>query len=323
MRRSRWRSYTIAAAAFPDPARAAALLEQATKHGNPKADYHFALHLLEGSGIAENRVTAETHLRKAALAGYRSAMVALARLHAGGFEAAQWWRAAANAGDPEAQFAVGLTYARGDGGPKRLDIAAGWFEKAAEQGYAAAQFNVGIFHLSGSGVERDPALAADWFRRAAEQGMVPAQIRLARLHFTGEGVPQDYCKAAEWLTRAATTGRQRGRNTARRSPYERQRHRTRSERSGTAAPFRIRLRLRPCLVAARPYLRRRSRGAGQAQEAIRCYRLAAEQGVLAAQLIVRETCSPVAGASATLWRHPCGSAGRRRRDMPGRNSSLA
>ena len=35
-----------------DPARAAALLEQAAERGHPRAHYHFALHLLDGKGIA-------------------------------------------------------------------------------------------------------------------------------------------------------------------------------------------------------------------------------------------------------------------------------
>ena len=265
-RRSRWRCCATAAAALPsDPARAAALLEQATERGNPRAHYHFALHLLDGKGIAENRVMAETHLRKAALAGYRPAMVALARLHGDGFEAAQWWRAAANAGDPEAQFAVGVMYARGEAGSGTARHRRRWFEKAAEQGHAAAQFNIGICPSerlrdrarsgacgrlvcprrgAGNGAGADPPRASVFYRRGGAAGL-----------WQGGGM-------------AAAGGgnrRQRGRNAACRSLPERQRRRARSGGSGTAAALRRRPRLRPGLAAAWPSLRRRSRLAGEAR----------------------------------------------------------
>jgi TPR repeat protein len=75
-------------------------------------------------------------------------------------EAATWYRAAAEAGHAEAQFALGRLYARGEGLPQQLEEAARWFEKAAEQGVAEAQVNIAAFHLQGTGAERDPAKAA-------------------------------------------------------------------------------------------------------------------------------------------------------------------
>ena len=208
---------------------------------------------------------AETHLRQAALAGYKPAIVALARLYGDGFEAAQWWRAAANAGDPEAQFAVAVRYARGEGVPQRLDAAARWFEKAAEQGHAAAQFNIGICRLTGSGVERDPALAAALVcpRRGAANGAGGDPPRAAAFYRRGGAAGPSQGRG---MVAAPGGGRrQRGRNIACRSLPERQRGRARSRRSGTAASLRFRPRLRPGLVAARPSLRRRSSLAGEAR----------------------------------------------------------
>ena len=141
--------------------------------------------------MPENRVMAETHLRQAALTGYAPAMLRLARLHGDGFEAALWYRAAADIGDAEAQFAIGALHARGEGVPQRLDIAAAGSSGRPSRDTRAAQFNLGIFRLNGTGVERDPAQAADWLARAAEQGMARAQTRLAQLYFTGEGIAQD------------------------------------------------------------------------------------------------------------------------------------
>ena len=48
--------------------------------------------------------------------------------------------------------------------------AAKWYRKAAEQGDADAQFLLGVMYHEGHGVERSDAEAAKWWRRAAEQG---------------------------------------------------------------------------------------------------------------------------------------------------------
>ena len=89
-----------------DPARAAALLEQAAERGHPRAHYHFALHLLDGTASPKTASWRKRICARPRSPATRPAMVVLARLHGDGFEAAQWWRAAANAGDPEAQFTV-------------------------------------------------------------------------------------------------------------------------------------------------------------------------------------------------------------------------
>ena len=49
------------------------------------------------------------------------------------------------------------------------------FRKAAEDGNADAQFNLGVMYSKGRGVEQDYARAAHWYRKAAEQDDVPAQ----------------------------------------------------------------------------------------------------------------------------------------------------
>ena len=53
-----------------------------------------------------------------------------------------WYRAAAELGDAEAQFVLAQLCARGDGVPQHLGEAAKWFERAAEQGHAAAQVSI-------------------------------------------------------------------------------------------------------------------------------------------------------------------------------------
>ena len=64
------------------------------------------------------------------------------------------------------------------------------FRQAAEQGDAEAQFLLGLAHTGGEGVPEDDAEAVRWFLMAAEQGHAGAQYRLGLAYGTGEGVTQ-------------------------------------------------------------------------------------------------------------------------------------
>jgi TPR repeat protein len=103
----------------------------------------------------------------------------------------QLLRPLADAGDPEAQFALGLLFFEGRGVSQDAETAAEWFRRAAEQGKADAQANLGILYNVGRGVPQDVNEAAVWLRRAAEQGHAGAQSYLADLYHEGRGVVQD------------------------------------------------------------------------------------------------------------------------------------
>ena len=61
-------------------------------------------------------------------------------------------------------------YSNGEG-VKQDDVeAVKWYLKAAEQGNANAQFNLGISYYKGEGVKRNPSKAKEWFRKACENG---------------------------------------------------------------------------------------------------------------------------------------------------------
>ena len=59
---------------------------------------------------------------------------------------------------------------------------------AAEQGDADAQYNLGVAYDNGEGVPQDHAEAARWYRLAAEQGNASAQFNLGVAYENGEGV---------------------------------------------------------------------------------------------------------------------------------------
>jgi TPR repeat protein len=84
--------------------------------------------------------------------------------------AAKEWRPLAEAGDPIAQFNLGLLYLDGHGVPQSSMEAANWFRRAAEQDYVQAQHNLGAMYGSGQGVKRDLVQAYKWLNICAAKG---------------------------------------------------------------------------------------------------------------------------------------------------------
>ena len=112
----------------------------------------------------------------------------------------------AQAGDSNAQTALGVLYDDGHGVAKDQHIAVMWYQKAAEKGNPQAQLNLGIHYEQGQGIEQDNALALGWYRKAAEQGYAPAQVALGSMYYRGRGVPQDKKEANAWFKKAADQG---------------------------------------------------------------------------------------------------------------------
>jgi hypothetical protein len=77
---------------------------------------------------------------------------------------------------------------------------------AAEQGDANAQYYLGIMYDDGEGVLEDDKEAAKWYRLAAEQGHANAQSNLAFRYANGEGVLEDAIAAYAWLNIAGANG---------------------------------------------------------------------------------------------------------------------
>ena len=76
----------------------------------------------------------------------------------------------------------------------------------AEAGNINAQNALGLRYSNGDGVLQDYVEAAKWFRRAAEAGFAIAQCNLGWAYFEGIGVPQDIRFAYMWLNLSAAQG---------------------------------------------------------------------------------------------------------------------
>ena len=117
-------------------------------------------------------------------------------------------RKAAERGDSEAQYRLGLCYFVGKDWVRKWDAKEGmrWLGKAAGQDHAGAQYLLGLCYSCGWGVVEDMAEAAKWYYKAAGHGDVAAQCALGDCYYKGEGVAKDKLKAAEWYHKAAEHG---------------------------------------------------------------------------------------------------------------------
>jgi hypothetical protein len=91
----------------------------------------------------------------------------------------KWYRKAVEQNYAEAQYMLGVCYAKGEGVTKDQVEAVKWYRKAAEQNYAAAEYWLGVCYANGFGVAKDQVEAVKWYRKAAEQNYAEAQYNLA------------------------------------------------------------------------------------------------------------------------------------------------
>lgn len=106
-------------------------------------------------------------------------------------------------GNTDAQYNLGLIYARGLGVPRDLETALTWYRRAADLGHAGAQFSIGAMYVTGLGVPQDYAQAIAWYTKAATLGDPGAQTNLALMYDRGRGVAQNIVTAADWYRKAA------------------------------------------------------------------------------------------------------------------------
>ena len=112
----------------------------------------------------------------------------------------------ANAGDVQAQLALGAFYATGRGVQQDDKAAFDWILKAALAGSRDAQALVGNMYAAGRGVAVNFEEARRWYEIAAKRGDSDSQRMLGILYGRGEGAPLNYRAAYFWLALAAKGG---------------------------------------------------------------------------------------------------------------------
>jgi hypothetical protein len=110
-------------------------------------------------------------------------------------------KAAADRGDAQAQFALGVKYASGNEFPHDDKEAAKWINLSAEQGYQEAQTMLSLFYSAGRGVPKDLVQAYKWSAIAASKGDTAGagQIRFLKTIMQPDEIKAADKAANEWL----------------------------------------------------------------------------------------------------------------------------
>lgn len=193
-----------------------AALRDAAAAGNASAANKLGqAHLYGLGGAPKNATRAAEYFRQAADAGHPWAQYRLARMHADGKGVRMEKRlsfellmAAATQGHPLAAHDIGLQYLEGSGTVRKdPHEAARWFTVAAEGGVVDAQYNLALLKFRGQGEDPNLFEALQWMRRAGDGGHRQAQFAVGRLYMTGlDTMGQDLNEAESWLSRAAAQG---------------------------------------------------------------------------------------------------------------------
>ena len=178
----------------------------AAELGVAEAQYNLAICYARGEGVEKDLDTAITWAERAHEQGIEAADELSFKLRLEREAAKPHFLIAAERGDANAQFALALRYADGDGVEQDQSKAVHWYQKAAEQGHAKAQFNLAVRYENGNGIERDQTKAVRWYLKAAQQGHSGAQLNLALCYRDGDGVQEDQWKASHWFHMAAEQG---------------------------------------------------------------------------------------------------------------------
>ena len=96
-------------------------------------------------------------------------------------QARELYELAANQGEANAQYNLGVFYRDGQGVDQNYERAVEYYEAAASQRHADAQFNLGLRYYNGQGVEQSNEEARKLWLKAAEQGVDDAIKALQQL----------------------------------------------------------------------------------------------------------------------------------------------
>ena len=179
-------------------------LAKAVEAGDPEAQFILCGCYLNGEGVSADRFKARELAARAARGGHEKARQVLAAIDsetAKTLAASESVRAAADEGDPGAQYDLAMRYARGDFAPPDFATTAHYLELAAKRNHADAQFALYQLYEQGRGVAKDHAKALNWLARAAYQGQGDAMYFFARRYADGRITSSDLTLAPRIFAR--------------------------------------------------------------------------------------------------------------------------
>lgn len=107
--------------------------------------------------------------------------------------------------NPEADYCLGLMYARGQGVNKDYASALSWFLRSYDLGCLSAGYFLGKMYLMGLGTEKDVQKAVKYLEEVADVD-ARATYELGLLYFKDRDAPRDLARSAGWMERSAEAG---------------------------------------------------------------------------------------------------------------------
>ena len=158
--------------------------EEAASSGNGEANYMLGLCLYNGYGVEQNDNLAFSTFEKIA-DDMPEAKYMLGRLYEDGrgtdsyvknpIKAITCYKEAAESGNSDAQYILGLRYKTGEIAAPSPQNAFKWFKEAAENGNVNAMYELSLCYKKGFGVTKDADEAFTFLEKAAEGGNSNAQ----------------------------------------------------------------------------------------------------------------------------------------------------
>jgi len=175
-----------------DEATPLAEVQTAANEGNTEAMIVYGMRLMQGEGVDANTTEGLEWINKAADAGDTQAWYVLGVIYANEMGVELDF---AKAGDADCQTSMGMLYEAGDKIPSGVKAdgaeAAKWYQMAAEQDYTEAIWHLAKILGRGIGVEQNDEEALVWFRRGAELGNGDCMWGLGRSYLKGVAVEVD------------------------------------------------------------------------------------------------------------------------------------
>lgn len=186
---------------------------RAAEAGSVPAMYPVGARLIDGDCLPLNVPKGLQFLKEAAAGGIARAMRKLGDVYWAGtvvdmdvIEAFNWYEKAAELGDVDSQFLLGLRYTQGsDRVSIQLNPIRGvyWLEKAVVQGDAEAMAFLAKVLFNGEGVPPDKSRGLEVLRLGVAAGEPLCQFFLGRLHLVGNYVNLDLKQGLDLITQSA------------------------------------------------------------------------------------------------------------------------
>ncbi|MEO0878609.1 MAG: tetratricopeptide repeat protein [Pseudomonadota bacterium] len=205
-----------------DLKRALDLYFTAASKGSVDAQFSLGEMAFLGDGVKRDYKRARGWYELASEKNHGPAKVRLGAIYAAGLglenpdhiKALDYFKQAADLGEVEAQYNVGVAYLIGRGVEKDYKTAEGWLRLAAEKGNPDAQYNLALLHDTDFLGARDPEKTLQWMQAAADKGLPPALNALGQMHMEGRAGVSDEKRrhkiAADIFEKSAKAGDAKG-----------------------------------------------------------------------------------------------------------------